>query len=121
MIFYNDKIYAHEHGPQGGDELNLVLKDKNYGWPIISYGKEYITGASIGVGTKHRNMQQPLTYWSPSIAPSGLDVYEGDKFDKWQGDLLVGALKYQMLVKVKLDDKNNVVETENMLQGIGRV
>ena len=121
MYIYKNKILAHEHGPQGGDELNTIEKGKNYGWPIITYGKEYFTGSSIGIGTFHKGMQQPITYWTPSIAPSGLSVYEGDIFSKWQGDILIGALKDKMLVRIKLDENNNILEKENLLKGIARI
>ncbi|WP_415904909.1 PQQ-dependent sugar dehydrogenase [Neptuniibacter sp. QD48_55] len=92
FIDSQSNIWIHEHGPRGGDELNLVQKGKNYGWPIITYGKEY-WGPSIGEGTHKQGMQQPEYYYVPSIAPSGLIRYEADLFKEWQGDFLIGALK----------------------------
>ncbi|WP_415902567.1 PQQ-dependent sugar dehydrogenase [Neptuniibacter sp. QD29_5] len=92
FIDSQSNIWIHEHGPRGGDELNLVLKGKNYGWPIITYGKEY-WGPSIGEGTHKKGMQQPEYYYVPSIAPSGLIRYEANLFKEWQGDFLLGALK----------------------------
>ena len=88
-----EEIFAHEHGPQGGDELNLIQKGKNYGWPRTTYGKEYVSGRDIAPET-YPNTEQPLLYWVPSIAPSGLIRYRGKEFLKWQGDFLVGSLKF---------------------------
>lgn len=85
------EVYAHEHGPRGGDELNLVEPGKNYGWPIATYGLDY-SGARISPFQEMEGTEQPLTYWVPSIAPSGLAVYYGDKFPAWEGDLFVSAL-----------------------------
>lgn len=92
FIDSQSNIWIHEHGPRGGDELNLVQKGKNYGWPIITYGKEY-WGPSIGEGTHKQGIQQPEYYYVPSIAPSGLVRYEAELFREWQGDFLIGALK----------------------------
>ncbi len=90
------QLWIHEHGPRGGDELNLVEKGKNYGWPVITYGKEY-WGPSIGEGTEKEGVQQPAYYYVPSIAPSGLVRYEGALFKEWQGDFLMGSLKKRHL------------------------
>ncbi len=86
-----NRVYTNEHGPQGGDELNLTEKGKNYGWPVATYGLDY-TGARISPYTEREGTEQPLTYWVPSIAPSGMAIYNGDKFPQWQGDLFVSAL-----------------------------
>lgn len=85
------RIYEHEHGPLGGDELNLIEKGKNYGWPIISYGLDY-TGAKVSPYTEKPGMELPLAYWDPSIAPAGMTIYTGDEFPEWTGDIFVAAL-----------------------------
>ena len=87
----NDRVYTNEHGPRGGDELNLTEKGKNYGWPVATYGLDY-SGARISPYTEREGTEQPLTYWVPSIAPSGMAIYYGDKFPQWNGDLFVSAL-----------------------------
>ncbi len=114
-------LWTHEHGPQGGDELNREQPGANYGWPVITYGVNYGTGTPIGEGTRKPGMEQPLYYWDPSIAPSGMAFYTGDRFPEWQGDLFVGALKYQLLVRLELDG-TEVVAEERMLQyELGRI
>jgi glucose/arabinose dehydrogenase len=114
-------LWAHEHGPQGGDEVNIIRAGANYGWPVITYGANYGTGTKIGEGTQKAGMEQPLHYWVPSIAPSGMAFYTGDRFPKWRGDLFVGALRDQMLVRLKLDG-DKVVKEERMLKNaIGRI
>ena len=87
-----DKLYAIEHGPRGGDEINHVEKGKNYGWPIISYGKEYMLPISVGEGTEKKGMEQPIKYYVPSIAPCDLKFYSGENYPKLKGSLLTGAL-----------------------------
>jgi len=114
-------LWTHEHGPQGGDEVNVVRAGVNYGWPVITYGVNYGIGTRIGEGTAKPGMAQPIHYWVPSIAPSGMAFYTGDKFPKWRGDLFVGALKDQMLVRLKLDGEK-VVREERLLRGaLGRI
>jgi glucose/arabinose dehydrogenase len=114
-------LWTHEHGPQGGDEINVIRRGRNYGWPVITYGANYGTGTKIGEGTAKAGMEQPIYYWVPSIAPSGMAFYTGDKFPRWQGDLFVGALKDQMLVRLRLDGEK-VVHEERMLKGVlGRI
>lgn len=114
-------LWTHEHGPQGGDEVNVIRAGANYGWPVITYGVNYVTGTRIGEGTAKPGMAQPLHYWVPSIAPSGMAFYSGDKFPRWRGDLFVGALKDQMLVRLKLDGEK-VVREERLLKGrLGRI
>jgi aldose sugar dehydrogenase len=95
-------LYAHEHGPKGGDEINIIEAGKNYGWPVITYGVDY-SGAPISLKSAQDGMEQPLTYWVPSIAPSGMVFYTGDMFPGWKGDLLVTALAGQQLRRVDLD------------------
>ncbi len=114
-------LWTHEHGPQGGDEVNVIRAGTNYGWPVITYGVNYVTGTKIGEGTQKEGMAQPIHYWVPSIAPSGMAFYEGDRFPRWKGDLFVGALKDRLLVRLRLDGEK-VVKEERMLQGVlGRI
>ncbi len=114
-------LWTHEHGPQGGDEVNVIRAGANYGWPVITYGANYDTGTKIGEGTAKPGMAQPLYYWVPSIAPSGMAFYSGDKFPRWRGDLFVGALKDQMLVRLRLDGEK-VTREERLLKGrLGRI
>jgi glucose/arabinose dehydrogenase len=116
------ELWAHEHGPQGGDEVNVIRAGRNYGWPVITYGVNYGLGTKIGEGlTKKEGMEQPLHFWVPSIAPSGMAFYAGDKFPKWQGDVFVGALRDQMLVRLRFDGEKKVKE-ERLLKGaVGRI
>ncbi len=113
-------LWTVEHGARGGDEINRPEAGKNYGWPVISYGVHY-SGAKIGVGTSAPGMEQPIYYWDPSIAPSGLAFYTGNLFKKWKGNLFVGALKDQMLVRLVMKG-NKIVREERLLQGrYGRI
>lgn len=115
------QVWEHEHGPQGGDELNIIKKGVNYGWPVITYGVNYVIGTKIGEGTHKAGMEQPLYYWDPSIAPSGMDFYTGDKFPQWRGNLFIGALKFQLLVRLELDG-TRVTREERLLEGeLGRI
>jgi len=113
-------IWLHEHGPQGGDELNLLKKGKNYGWPVITYGKEYGIGLKIGVGTHKHGMEQPTHYWVPSIAPSGMDIYYGKQFPTWNGDILLGSLKFGLLVRLSIN-AGTVKETRYLHGKYGRI
>jgi glucose/arabinose dehydrogenase len=110
------ELWVAEHGPQGGDELNLVRAGVNYGWPVITYGVNYGTGTKIGEGTSKPGMAQPQKYWVPSPALSGMAFYEGDRFPRWRGDVLIGALRGQALIRVRLDGER-VVGDEFMLDG----
>ena len=113
-------IWLHEHGPKGGDEINIVRPGVNYGWPVITYGRAY-SGFSIGEGTRKRGMAQPLWYWVPSIAPSGMAFYTGDRFPGWRGSLFVGALKDQLLSRLDVAG-GKIVAEERILTGvIGRI
>ncbi len=114
-------LWTHEHGPQGGDEVNIIRRGANYGWPVITFGANYGTSTKIGEGTQKAGMERPLHHWVPSIAPSGMAFYTGDKFPRWKNDLFVGALRDQMLVRLRLDD-DKVVKEERMLKGVvGRI
>jgi len=112
------ELWADEHGPQGGDELNVVERGKNYGWPVITYGANYGTGTKIGEGTAKAGMEQPLTYWVPSIATSGLAFLTSDRYPGWKGSAFIGALKAQLLVRLELDGRQ-VVREERLLQDLG--
>jgi len=107
-------LWTHEHGPQGGDEINLPQAGKNYGWPVITYGENY-GGGKIGEGTEKAGMEQPFYYWVPSIAPSGMTFYSGDAYPQWKGDLFVGSLKFQQLVRLELK-QDKVVGEERMFK-----
>lgn len=108
------ELWTHEHGPQGGDEINITRAGKNYGWPIITYGEEY-GGGHIGQ-KDHAGMEQPLHYWVPSIAPSGMIFYTGSLFKEWQNQLLVGSLKFGQLVRLQLKD-DDVIDEERLVIG----
>ncbi len=112
-------IWTHEHGPKGGDEINIIKAGKNYGWPIISYGINY-SGTSFTEITEKEGMEQPLHYWDPSIAPSGMAFINSDKYGDWNGSLLVGSLKFQYLDLCTLKN-NKVIKEERLLDGLGRV
>jgi glucose/arabinose dehydrogenase len=115
------RFWMHEHGPQGGDEINVPQPGRNYGWPVITYGENY-GGGPIGEGiTRKAGMEQPLHYWVPSIAPSGMAFLTSDRYgDGWKGDLFVGSLKFGYLDRIELAD-GKVRREEKLLQGIGRV
>jgi glucose/arabinose dehydrogenase len=102
-------VYLHEHGPRGGDEINALSPGRNYGWPAITYGMDY-SGAYVSPFTEHPDMEQPLKYWVPSIAPSGLAIYRGGQFPDWSGDLLVGALVDRELRRVTLNPDGTSTE-----------
>jgi glucose/arabinose dehydrogenase len=99
----NGRIYANEHGPRGGDELNVIEPGRNYGWPIISYGHDY-TGALITPFTARPGLEQPLVQWTPSIGASGMAIYRGTMFPDWQGDLFVGALVERSVRRIDMDN-----------------
>lgn len=111
------RTYAHEHGPRGGDELNLIRAGLNYGWPAITYGREY-WGPAISEHTALPGMEQPLVYWVPSIAPAGMALYGGALFPQWKGDLFVSALAGQQLRRVDLDGAR-VAGQEVLLDDLG--
>lgn len=112
-------IWINEHGPQGGDEINIIQKGKNYGWPVISYGINY-DGTSFTDITSKEGMEQPLFYWVPSIAPSGFAFVTSNKYPEWNGNLLVGSLKFQYLERLVLNN-GKVIKREKLLDKIGRV
>ncbi len=111
------RLWTSEHGARGGDEINIPLPGRNYGWPVITHGVDY-SGAKIGVGSAKEGMEQPVLHWTPSIAPSGLAFYQGDRFPGWRGSLFSGALKDRMLVRMVLDGER-VVRQERLLADLG--
>ncbi len=114
---YTGQIWEAEHGPKGGDEINLLLAGSNYGWPVITYGRSY-AGSPIGEGTSKSGMVQPLRYWVSSISPSGMTFYTGKEFPPWYGNLFLGALSGRALVRLELDGME-VVHEERLLEGRG--
>ncbi|MFK7936738.1 MAG: PQQ-dependent sugar dehydrogenase [Saprospiraceae bacterium] len=113
------EIWVHEHGPRGGDEINVVKAGANYGWPVITYGINY-SGTTITEETKREGMEQPLHYWVPSIAPSGMAFVTSDVYPAWKGDLMVGSLKFMYLERLDLED-GKVVNREKIATGQGRM
>ena len=115
------RVWAHEHGPQGGDEMNTLVAGSNYGWPVITYGANYGSGTKIGDGSSREGIVPPLHYWVPSIAPSGMAFYTANNFPKWKGNLFVGALAKQTLARLTLNG-DKVVSEERMFDGkLGRI
>lgn len=115
-----NEIWLHEHGPRGGDEINIVQPGANYGWPEVSYGEEY-AGGKIGIGTSAPQFTDPVWTWIPSIAPSGMAFYQGDMFPEYDGQLLVGSLKFQSLYLVELTDNRPTSERVILEKEIGRI
>ncbi len=112
------RLWEIEHGPRGGDEINLVLPGRNYGWPVISYGKEYWGPVAVGEGTHKEGMEQPVKQYTPSIAPGSLLLYSGKAFPAWQGNLFAGALKLRHINRVVLDKDANAVAEERLLESL---
>jgi glucose/arabinose dehydrogenase len=108
------RLWSHEHGPRGGDELNLIQKGRNYGWPIATHGLDY-SGATISPFTSYRGTEEPRAIWVPSIAPSGLAVYRGTMFPEWQGSLILGALAAREVRRVTLDRQGRKASEERIL------
>jgi glucose/arabinose dehydrogenase len=115
------ELWAHEHGPQGGDEVNVIRAGQNYGWPTVTHGVNYVTGTRIGIGPHKPGMTPPVHTWSPSIAPSGMAFYQGSAFPQWQGNLLLGSLRGQSLVRLVLDGERVVREERLLQQQVGRI
>ena len=113
-------LWANEHGPQGGDELNVVLPGRNYGWPVIGYGVNYGSGTTIHEGTLKEGMESPKHFWVPSIATSGLMIYTGDKFPAWRGNIFVGGLGGEQLSRLTVDGQT-VLNEETLFQRMGRI
>jgi glucose/arabinose dehydrogenase len=119
-LIFDEKgqLWSHEHGPKGGDELNLIQKGKNYGWPLVTYGINY-NGNIISKDTAKPGITGPLYQWTPSIAPCGMTIVSGDKFSRWKGNFLIGALAHQHLQRVVVSD-GKVLKTERILDGFAR-
>lgn len=113
-------VWANEHGPQGGDELNLIKQGLNYGWPVVGYGVNYGTGATLHVGTRREGMEPPVHVWVPSIATSGLLIYTGDRFPEWRGNLFVGGMAGEQLARLTMDGQRVTIE-ETLVHGRGRI
>lgn len=113
------ELWTGEHGPQGGDEINVTRAGKNYGWPIITYGEQY-GGGKIGEGTEKEGMEQPVHYWVPSIANAGMTFYTGNQFPEWRGNLLVTALKFQLVSRLELDGEKVTHEERMFDESIGK-
>ncbi|MGI9629200.1 MAG: PQQ-dependent sugar dehydrogenase [Longimicrobiales bacterium] len=113
-------LWQNEHGPQGGDELNLILPGQNYGWPVVGYGVNYRSGAAIHDGIQQDGMADPTHVWVPSIGASGMLFYSGQAFPNWQGDMLVGGLSGQRLLRLTLDGQS-VVGEETLIHDMGRI
>ena len=115
-----NEVWTIEHGPQGGDELNLDVAGKNYGWPVVGFGVNYRSGTAIHPGTTREGLEPPVNVWVPSIAVQNLVIYTGDKFPEWKGSFFVGGLAGERLVRLTLDGKT-VKNVENMVQDQGRI
>ena len=111
------RLWTHEHGAMGGDEVNIVLPGRNYGWPVITHGVDY-SGEKIGEGSAKAGMEQPVHFWVPSIAPSGMAFVTGSRLPGWRGSLVVGSLKSRLLVRLALDGER-VVGEQRVLQSLG--
>jgi glucose/arabinose dehydrogenase len=116
---WTDDIWETEHGPRGGDEINIIKAGKNYGWPVITYGINY-DGKPISAISKKDGMEQPISYFIPSIAPSGLTFVTGDKYPAWKGNLMIGSLRFNYLNRVEVKN-NKVVKQEKVLLNVGRM
>lgn len=113
-------VWQHEHGPRGGDELNLIEPGNNYGWPEVTYGVEYSDGSEIG-GTEAPGMTQPVEYWDPSPAFSGMAFYRGERFPNWQNQLFIGALAHQKILRLELDGTEVTHQEELLRNELGRI
>ena len=118
---WTGELWTHEHGPRGGDEVNVVRAGANYGWPVVTYGRNYGFGTRIGEGVRKEGMADPLHQWTPSIAPSGMAFYDGEKFPGWRGSLLVGALKFRLLARLEFEGGRFVREERMLEDAIGRI
>ncbi len=113
-------LWESEHGPRGGDEINIIRKGLNYGWPLVTYGINY-SGKPITEKTEAKGFESPALQWTPSIAVAGIDFYHGDKFPAWKGNLFATALAHQKVVRMEIDDQNNITHQEILLEKTGRI
>ena len=116
-------VWIHEHGPRGGDEVNVLRGGANYGWPVATHGREYRRdgGGSIGAGSEAPGTEPPLLHWTPAIAPSGMAFYTGSKFPRWRGDLFVGALRGQHLRRIVVREGAVVAQEVLLREVLGRI
>jgi len=114
----NNRLWSNEHGPRGGDELNLITKAQNYGWPVISYGQEYWGPLAVGEATHRAGMQQPVKEYTPSIAPGSLLLYNSNAVEQWRGNLFAGALKLRHINRIVLNSAAQVVKEERLLEAL---
>lgn len=115
------ELWTHEHGPEGGDELNITRAGRNYGWPVTSFGVEYGSGTRIGEGPTKSGIEQPLTHWVPSIAVSGMAFLTSERYAGWKGSLFVGSLRAQSLVRLELDGERVLKEERHLVGQLGRI
>ncbi|MEX2527062.1 MAG: PQQ-dependent sugar dehydrogenase [Gemmatimonadota bacterium] len=115
-----NEVWANEHGPQGGDELNLIRPGLNYGWPVIGFGVNYGEGTPIHEAVHMEGLEQPVHHWTPSIATAGLMIYTGDKFPRWQGSLFTGGMRGELLARVNVDGHTAVTD-ERLVRDLGRI
>lgn len=113
------RLWSIEHGPRGGDEINLILKGRNYGWPVVSHGKEYWGPLSIGEGTEKPGIEPPRKVYIPSIGPGSLMMYRGEAFPQWHGNLFAGALKLRHLNRISLSKSGRAIGEERLLEDLG--
>jgi len=118
--FKNKRLWSNEHGPRGGDEINLILPGRNYGWPVISYGKEYTSSDDVGESTHRKGMSQPVKVYTPSIAPGSLMLYTGDTYPEWKGNLFSGALKLRHINRIVLDKDGKEIKEERLLEKLNK-
>ncbi len=122
-LFYDKKrniLFECEHGPRGGDEINIIQKEGNYGWPMASFGKEYWSNNYVGMARSYKGMIDPIKVYTPSIAPSSLMVYSGKLFKQWEGDLFLGALALKHINKITLDKDNKVIKEERLFEELDK-
>lgn len=115
-----NELWQNEHGPQGGDELNLIRPGVNYGWPVVGHGVHYRTGATIHETTHREGMEAPVHFWTPSIATSGMLIYTGNAFPQWRGNFFIGGLAGQQLARLTMDG-HDVLNEETLVQRMGRI
>jgi glucose/arabinose dehydrogenase len=115
----HNRLWSNEHGPRGGDEINLIKPGLNYGWPVVSHGKEYWGPIQVGEGTQKAGMEDPVKVYIPSIAPGSLLLYSGKAFPRWQGNLFAGALVLKHLNRVVLNEAGETVAEERLLTELG--
>lgn len=118
--YLNKRLWEIEHGPRGGDEINLIHAAKNYGWPVISYGKEYWGPVAVGEGTHRAGMEQPHKVYIPSIAPGSLLFYSENAYPNWKGSLFSGALKLRHINRIQLNEKGEAISEERLLESLNQ-